>query len=278
MLRFEKLHGTGNDFIVFNGLNDKIPEYSKLALKVCDRHFGIGADGMIVVEQSEKADIKMIFYNADGSEAPMCGNGIRCFAKYVYDNGLIFKSLFTVETLGGIMKPELIIKNNEVVSVRVDLGTPILSTDSFPIHTDEIEFIDKKIEINNTTYRISSLFIGTIHTVIKVDSLNDIELNEIGPIIETYPLFPQKTNVNFCEILDSNNIKVLTWERGAGQTLACGTGAAATAIICSKLYNTNKDVDIHVLGGTLNIVQENNHIFMTGPAQLICKGEYNWNN
>ncbi|MGF7056625.1 diaminopimelate epimerase [Brassicibacter mesophilus] len=278
MLTFEKFHGTGNDFIIFNGLNGNLPEYKKLALSVCDRHFGIGADGMIVVEKSETADIKMVFYNADGTEAPMCGNGIRCFAKYVYDNKIVPKTTFTVETLGGMMKPELIINDGKVHSVKVDLGVPVFSTDSFPINTDKADFIDKEIEINKITYKISSLFVGTIHTVVRVDNLNNIKISEIGPLIENYTLFPKKTNVNFCEILDDQNIKVITWERGAGQTLACGTGAAATAIVCSMIYGTNKEVNIHVLGGKLKINQENNHIFMTGPAQLVCKGEYNWNN
>ncbi|KNF10018.1 diaminopimelate epimerase DapF [Gottschalkia purinilytica] len=276
MLNFEKLQGTGNDFIIFNAIKDKIPTYSDLAIKVCDRHFGIGADGMIIVDESDIADIKMIFYNADGSEAPMCGNGIRCFAKYVYDNKIITKTSFSVETLGGIMKPELVISNNEVTHVKVNMGSPIFSTTDFPINTTEKDFINKDLEIDGVKYKISSLMIGTIHTVIKVNNLEETEVERIGPLIEKHPLFPLKTNVNFFEIVDEENINLKTWERGAGLTLACGTGATATAIISSILYNTTKTVNIHIDGGTLKIEQTENDVYMTGPAKSICKGVYNF--
>jgi len=278
LLKFEKLHGLGNDFIIFNGIDTKLPDYSKLALNVCDRHFGIGADGMIVVEKSDTCDIKMIFYNADGTEAPMCGNGLRCFSKFVYDNNILSKTSFTVETLGGIMKPELIVKDGFVNSVKVNLGTPIFATKQFSINTNEPTFVNKEIELENNIYKISTLFVGTIHTVVKIDNLDNFNIKEIGPQIESLPLFPEKTNVNFLEIIDENNIKVITWERGVGQTLACGTGSAATAVISSMLYGTSKKINVHLLGGILKINQENNNIFMTGPAQIICKGEYNWNN
>lgn len=274
MLTFEKMHGTGNDFIIVNGINEKLPEYSSLAQKICNRHFGIGADGMIVVENSNIADIKMVFYNADGTEAPMCGNGIRCFSKYVYDNEIVPKTSFNVETLAGIMKPELNIVNGVVESVRVNMGVPQLSTKSFPINTEEETFTNKEIKVDNIVYNISVLAVGTIHTIIKVDNVDKVDIEKIGPLIENYHLFPKKTNVNFCEIVDESNIKMITWERGVGQTLACGTGACAAAFICSMLYNTNEKVKVHVLGGALEIELIDGLIFMTGPAKLICKGVF----
>lgn len=274
MLNFEKMHGTGNDFIIINGMNKNLDDYSSLAQKTCDRHFGIGADGMIVVENSNVADIKMVFYNADGTEAPMCGNGIRCFSKYVYDNNIIQQKLFKVETLGGIMEPELNIVDGIVDSVRVNMGSPKLSTESFPINTKEDTFINKEIKINDKTYNISTLSVGTIHSIIKVDSLDMIDIKKIGPSIENFHIFPKKTNVNFCEIVDKSNIKMLTWERGVGQTLACGTGACASSFICNELYNTKEKVNIHLLGGVLEIELIDGIIFMTGPAKLICKGVF----
>lgn len=274
MLNFEKLQGTGNDFIIFNGLNKKLPNYNDLAKKVCDRHFGIGADGMMVVEKSDKAEIKMCFYNADGSEAPMCGNGIRCFSKYVYDNGIVKDKSFTVETLGGIMKPEVIFEDGKVTSVKVNLGRPLFSSKDIPINTNDEDYINKEIEILGKTYKISGLVIGTIHTVIFVHDLKYIDIPSLGWAIENHLLFPLKTNVNFCEIIDDKNLKVFTWERGVGETLACGTGAAASAIVSSIINNTNKKTNVFVIGGKLVIEQLDGTIFMTGPAVTICKGEY----
>lgn len=274
MINFVKMQGTGNDFIILNGIEEELGKYSDLAKKTCDRHFGIGADGMIVVENSSIADIKMVFFNADGTEAPMCGNGIRCFSKYVYDNGIIQKTTFKVETLAGIMEPKLNIEDGIVKSVTVNMGAPKLSTKSFPIITDEETFINKEIKVEDEIFNISTLSVGTIHSIIKVDNLEIIDIKKIGPLIENYRVFSKKTNVNFCEIVDKNNIKMLTWERGVGQTLACGTGACASAFICSKLYNTSEKVKVHVLGGILEIELIEGLIFMTGPAELICKGVF----
>lgn len=274
MLAFEKMQGTGNDFIIINGIDEKLPIYSTLAKKICNRHFGVGADGMIVVEKSDVADVKMVVYNADGTEAPMCGNGIRCFAKYVYDNKIVQKTTFKIETLAGIMEPELSIVDGVVESVRVNMGSPKLSTNSFPINVEEDTVINKRIKIEDEIYNISVLSVGTIHTVIKVDNIELVDIKNIGPLIENYHLFPKKTNVNLCQILDPYNIKLLTWERGVGQTLACGTGASSVAYICSKLYNTSDKVKVHVLGGILEIELINDLIFMTGPAKLICKGVF----
>lgn len=274
MLNFEKLHGAGNDFILINGIDKKLPDYSTLAKEICDRHFGIGADGMIVVERSDIADLRMVFYNADGTEAPMCGNGIRCFSKYAYENEIIDKINFKVETLAGIMEPELNIINGIVESVRVNIGSPQISTNSFPINTEEETFINKEIDVNDKKYIISVLSMGPIHAVVKVDDIDKVDVKKSGTSIENYELFPKKTNVNFFEIVDENNIRVLTWERGVGQTLACGTGASSVAYICYKLYNTNQEVKIHLLGGSLEIEIIDDIIYMTGPAKSICKGVF----
>ncbi|WBW97151.1 diaminopimelate epimerase [Oceanirhabdus sp. W0125-5] len=274
MLQFEKLQGTGNDFIIFNGIENTLPNHNELAQKVCSRNYGIGADGMMVVEKSNIADIKMLFYNADGTQAPMCGNGIRCFAKYIYENKIIKEERFTVETLGGIMKPEVIIEDKKIKSVKVNLGSPIFLSKDIPIDTNEENFIDKNIKVGEETINISGLVIGTIHTVIFVDDFNKINIEELGKAVENHKLFPLKTNVNFVRIIDKTNIEVITWERGVGITLACGTGAAASAAVSSMLYDTEKTVNVHVKGGKLIIEQIDGAIYMTGPAVKICEGVY----
>ncbi|NBI07963.1 diaminopimelate epimerase [Senegalia massiliensis] len=264
MIEFEKFHGTGNDFIIINGLTQNFYKYSSLAKSICDRNYGVGADGMLIVESSNKAEIKMIFYNADGSEAPMCGNGLRCFSKFIYDNEIIRDKKFTVETLGGVMEVEIKLIHNTLKHVKINLGNP------------KINFINKEVEIDNIIYKISTLFIGTIHTVIKVENLEKIPLEDIGNKIENLNIFPKKTNVNFYEVIDENNLKVITWERGVGKTLSCGTGAAATAIISSILNNTNTKVNIHMIGGELEVEVIDNSVYLTGPVDFICKGYFNY--
>jgi len=274
MLKFEKLQGTGNDFIIFNGIENKLPNHNELAKKVCSRNFGIGADGMMVVEKSKIADIKMLFYNADGTQAPMCGNGIRCFSKYIYENKIVKDESFTVETLGGIMKPQVIIEDNKIKSVKVNLGNPVFSSKDIPIDTDDENFIDKKLKVGEKNLNISGLVIGTIHTVIFVDDFNKINIEQLGPVVEKHKVFPLKTNVNFVKIIDKKNIEVNTWERGVGITLACGTGAAASAVVSSILHGTEKTLSVHVKGGKLIIEQIDGAIYMTGPAEKICEGEF----
>lgn len=274
MIKFQKFQGTGNDFIIFNESDLNIKDYSLLAKRVCDRNFGIGADGMIITSESTKADIKMKFYNADGSIASMCGNGIRCFSKFVYENGLVSNKKFTVETLAGIMRPEVILENNEVSFVEVNLGKPVFVSNEIPIGKENKYFIDEEINVQGTNFKISSLVVGTIHTVVFIEDFNDINIKEIGYSIEHNEIFPIKTNVNFCKVIDEENIEVITWEKGVGITLACGTGAASSAVISSLLKGCNKKVNVKVLGGNLTIEQKNDEIFMVGPANFICRGEY----
>ena len=274
MLRFEKYEGTGNDFIIFEMSELEGLQYSLLAQKVCDRRFGIGADGMIVVSPSTVASIQMIFYNADGSLATMCGNGIRCFAKYVYDHQLVDTKVFTVETLAGIFNVE-IIENEEVTSqVCVNMGRPNYFDSSVPTLESGEPFINQVIEIDQVPYTVSSLFMGTIHTVLFVEEIDEFEVVRLGSAIENHPLYPMKTNVNFCKIIDSNHLDVVTWEKGVGMTLACGTGSVACAFLSQKLYNCEKKIVVQVKGGELVMELVGDEMYMTGPTTFICKGEY----
>lgn len=274
MLRFEKYEGTGNDFIIFEMSELEGLQYSLLAQKVCDRRFGIGADGMIVVSPSTVASIQMIFYNADGSLATMCGNGIRCFAKYVYDHQLVDTKVFTVETLAGIFNVE-IIENEEAKSmVCVNMGRPNYFDSSVPTLESGEPFINQVIEIDQVPYTVSSLFMGTIHTVLFVEEINEFEVVRLGSAIENHPLYPMKTNVNFCKIIDSNHLDVVTWEKGVGMTLACGTGSVACAFLSQKLYDCEKKIVVQVKGGELVMELLGDEMYMTGPTTFICKGEY----
>lgn len=275
MIEFYKFQGAGNDFIIFEESKINIGNYSELAKNVCDRHFGIGADGMIIVSKSETADIRMKFYNADGSIATMCGNGIRCFSKFVYENNIVNSKKFTVETLGGIMRAEVIAEDNKVNLVKINMGRPKFLSDELPKSKNNEYFINEDIIVDNKIFKISSLIIGTIHTVLFVDDFLEMNIERMGNIIENYKLFPKKTNVNFCKVIDKENIEVVTWEKGVGITLACGTGAAAAAIISMIVNNCNKKISVKVKGGNLLIEQIGTDVFMTGEAKLICKGEYN---
>ena len=274
MLRFEKYQGTGNDFIIFEMSELEGLQYSLLAQNVCDRRFGIGADGMIVVSSSTVASIHMIFYNADGSLATMCGNGIRCFAKYVYDHQLVETKVFTVETLAGILTIEMMDCEEEESFVRVNMGRPNYFDQSVPQLESKEPFINQVIEIDKVPYTVSSLVMGTIHTVLFVDDIDENEVAHLGYAIENHPLYPLKTNVNFCKVIDSSNLEVVTWEKGVGITLACGTGSAACTLLSQKLYDCEEKVTVHIKGGKLVMELVGDEIHMTGPATFICKGEY----
>lgn len=274
MLRFEKYQGTGNDFIIFEMSELEGLQYSLLAKKVCNRCFGIGADGMIVVAPSKIASIYMIFYNADGSIATMCGNGIRCFAKYVYDHQLVKTKVFTVETLAGVLTVEIVESDDVKSLVRVNMGRPEYIHEAIPVLQIGDEFINQVIEVDGQDYTVSSLVMGTIHTVLFVDHIDEKKVARLGEAIENHSLYPLKTNVNFCKIIDSQNIEVVTWEKGVGITLACGTGSAACALLSQRLYGCENEVTVHVKGGTLLMQQQVDGMYMTGPSTLICSGEY----
>ncbi|TDT72360.1 diaminopimelate epimerase [Hypnocyclicus thermotrophus] len=273
MIKFEKYHGLGNDFIIFLEDDVKKYNYSELAKQVCHRNFGIGADGMIVVAKSTIGDVRMIFFNADGSEAPMCGNGVRCFSHYVRNNNIVSKDIINVETLAGIIKIETSIRNNKFFA-KVNMGSPIFTTKNIPMSIDKEDYILQDITSFDKTFKISSLFMGTTHSVIIVDNIENLDIIKYGSDIENNPLFPKKTNVNFVEVIDNKNIIVKTWERGAGFTYACGTGTCASVVMTHKLNKTENKVTAQLPGGILIIEIIDKSVFMTGPSEKIAEGQY----
>lgn len=274
-MRFFKVHGLGNDFILLDGLKEKLPsDTARAAVKLCDRHFGIGADGLVLVLPSEKADVMMRIYNSDGSEAEMCGNAIRCFARYVYESGYVARNEFTVETLAGVMSPRLVLENGLVTGVRVDMGEPSFNRADIPMLGAEGQAVNEPLEVLDRTFYATCLLMGVPHCVIFVDDVEKIELEKYGPHLERHPIFPRKTNVHFVEVLNDSEMKMRIWERGAGVTMACGTGACGTLAAAAVNGKTGRTAVIHLPGGSLEIEwAENNHIYMTGPARLVFSGE-----
>lgn len=266
-MKFTKMHGLGNDFVVFTDTNGASKDYADAAIQLCDRHTGIGADGIIIVAPSQKADLCMRIINADGSEAEMCGNGIRCFAKYVYERGIITKDEFTVETLAGIMTPRITVENGKVTLVTVNMGKPFFAPADIPMTAEGDKILNYPLSIDGETVKVSSVLLGVPHTEVFVDDVNTVPLLELGPKIEKHSVFPKGTNVNFVEVVDNKTLKVRTWERGAGATLACGTGCCGTAVVAFENGFTGREVDVQVYLGTLHIsYKEDGTVFMTGPA------------
>lgn len=266
-MRVTKMHGLGNDFVIITELAGGNKDYSELAKRLCHRQTGIGADGLMVVVSSDIADIRMRIINADGSEAEMCGNGIRCYAKYAYEHGIMTKETFTIETLAGIMKPTLHIKNGKVEQVTVDMGKPSFAAKDIPMDTDLPEVMNFPITVDGVEYKVSSVLMGVPHTEVFVEDVTKVPLLTLGPKIEKHPLFPQGTNVNFVEVVDDTHIKVHTWERGAGATLACGTGCCGSVVMAHQNGFTGREVDVAVYLGTLHIrYADDGTVFMTGPA------------
>ncbi len=272
-MKFQKMHGLGNDFILFNELDPSKYDLSGLALKLCDRHQSIGADGIILILPSETADVKMRIINSDGSEANMCGNGIRCFAKYVYDNHINTSRSFTIETGAGVMIPELIVEGDKVLFVKVNMGAPVMERASIPMIGPAGSVINESLSVAGKELKITSLLMGVPHTMVFVDHLEDIDIITIGKEIENHPLFPAKTNVNFIEVLNDREIKVRTWERGAGNTLACGTGSCASAVAACLNGKTGTTVTVHLALGDLLVEWINGIVFMTGTADHVYEGE-----
>ncbi|RDY24888.1 diaminopimelate epimerase [Romboutsia maritimum] len=272
-MKFWKLHGIGNDFIAIDGRihNIENSNYGKLAQKVCHRRFSVGADGLLVVKSSNNADIEMLYYNSDGSRASMCGNGIRCFAKFVYDNNIVKKEMFEIDTLDGIKIVEINTIFEKANSIKVNMGKGSFFSKDIPIDTDKEIFINESITIIDKELKISSMLMGVPHTVILVDNLNLNQIYKYGKEIEKNKIFLNGTNVNFVKIEDRSNISVYTWERGCGYTLGCGTGMTASAIILNYLKMVDKSVNVTSQGGTVKIDIED-FVYMTGPAVKICEG------
>ncbi len=272
MFFFSKMQATGNDFVVINYLEEKAQYSFKLLSKfLCDRHYGVGADGVIIIDKSEICDFKMRIFNKDGSEAEMCGNGIRCLAKYVYEKQLTKKREFSIETMAGEKRVYLEVEGNTVLSISVDMGKPILSFKEIPVNyiTDDEE---KGINISGFIgYPVS---IGNPHLVIFIDDIDNFDVKKYGSIFEDYKYFPNKTNIEFVEIINDKHIKVRVWERGVGETLACGTGASAAAYIFCTKKSTARELTVDLLGGKLKINCSEN-IFISGPAEFVFDGKIN---
>jgi diaminopimelate epimerase len=273
MMKFWKMHGLGNDYVVIDNRKGAIPNevIPELARKLCERRFSIGADGLLLVSDSAKADVKMRIFNADGSEAEMCGNGIRCFAKYCYENNITRKLDFTVETLAGTKRVWLTVRNDQIRSVRVDMGTPIFERNKMSM-TGEGTWINENLLVDGENYKATCLSTGNPHCVIFVDNTDDFPVCVIGPKIENNHLFPQRTNVEFAQVINNNEIKVRVWERGCGETLACGTGACAAVVAGKRLGIVENKVTVRLLGGNLE-VEYTDRMFLSGPAERVFEGK-----
>lgn len=273
-MKFTKMQGLGNDYVYVNCFEEKIENPPAVARYVSDRHFGIGSDGLIMINPSEVADFEMEMYNADGSRGEMCGNGIRCVAKYVYDYGLTDKTQISVETLGGIKYLDLTVEDGKVVLVKVDMGKPELKSDLIPIISENEKVIDEPIEVDGQVYHMTGVSMGNPHTVNYVDDVKNLDLEKIGPKFENHERFPKRINTEFVHCIDRNTVEMRVWERGSGETLACGTGACAVAVASILNNLTDTRVTVKLLGGDLQIEwdREKNHVFMTGPAKVVFDG------
>ena len=273
-MKFTKMQGLGNDYVYVNCFEEKIENPPAVARYVSDRHFGIGSDGLIMINPSEVADFEMEMYNADGSRGEMCGNGIRCVAKYVYDYGLTDKTQISVETLGGIKYLDLTVEDGKVVLVKVDMGKPELKSYLIPIISENEKVIDEPIEVDGQVYHMTGVSMGNPHTVIYVDDVKNLDLEKIGPKFENHERFPKRINTEFVHCIDRNTVEMRVWERGSGETLACGTGACAVAVASILNNLTDTRVTVKLLGGDLQIEwdREKNHVFMTGPAKVVFDG------
>lgn len=274
---FVKMHGLGNDFVFIEDKTGQDKDFTALARAMCNRHTGIGADGLIVIVDSRVADVRMRIINSDGSEAEMCGNGIRCFAKYVYDNGIIEKKRFTVETPAGIMEPEITVgADNKAELITINMGRPSFNRSEIPMEGADGRVLNEDLCVNGANWKITSLLMGVPHTVTYVDDVDTVDIEKIGPLFEKHEAFPKHTNINFAQQMDDRTVKVRTWERGAGATLACGTGSCSVAVASFLNGRTGREVDIQLPLGTLHIEyrEEDGNVYMTGPAAVSFTGTW----
>ena len=275
-MKFTKMQGCGNDYVYVNCFKEKIENPSELAIKLSNRNFGIGSDGLILICPSDVADVRMEMYNADGSQSQMCGNGVRCVGKYSYDYGIVNKNVVTVETLAGIKTLQLEIEHDKVVRVTVDMGAPIVEPSLVPVKAEGDAVIAKPIVIDAAEYEITCVSMGNPHAITFVKDTNNIgDIEVLGPKFENHEMFPERTNTEFIQVLSDTEINMRVWERGSGETLACGTGACASVYACILNRKTKDEVTVHLLGGDLFIKydRESGHIFMTGPAVSVFDGE-----
>ncbi len=275
MIKFTKMHGLGNDYVYIDAIHQDINEPSSLARFVSNRNFGIGSDGLILICKSDIADFKMRMFNSDGSEAEMCGNGIRCVGKFVYDKGLTNKTEVAIETLAGIKYLKLNVKDGKVDTARVDMGEPIFEPNKIPVNTEENPVKNLKVMAQEKDFNMTCVSMGNPHAITIIEDVKKFDVEKYGKVLEVDKVFPKRINVEFAEIVDKNNIKMRVWERGAGETLACGTGACATLVACNINGYTDRKATIELLGGNLYIEwnKEDNHVYMTGPATTVFEGE-----
>lgn len=276
-MKFTKMEGLGNDYVYVNCLEEKISDPSKTAIEVSDRHFGIGSDGLILIKPSDKADFFMEMYNADGSQGKMCGNGIRCVGKFVYDYGLTDKTEITVDTLAGIKYLSLNVENGAVKSVRVNMGKPEFTPALIPVKADGDSVIDKEFVFGGNAYRITCVSMGNPHCITYMDDIKNLEIEKIGPVFENDSIFPDRVNTEFVEVIDRDTLSMRVWERGSGETLACGTGACAVAVASILNGLCNNSVTVKLLGGDLKITwdREADVVYMEGPANIVFTGDWN---
>lgn len=274
-MRFTKMHGLGNDYVYIDCFEETINDPSRLAKAISDRHFGIGSDGLVLIMPSNKADFRMRMFNSDGSEAEMCGNAIRCVGKYVYDNDLMRKEILNIETLAGIKTLELTIKEDNVELVRVDMGEPILEPEKIPVISKKEIFKSEPVIIGDREFKVTCISMGNPHAVTFIDDVESFPLEKIGPKMENHEIFPKRTNSEFVQVIDRETLKMRVWERGAGETLACGTGACAVLVASALNGLSERKAVVRLLGGELLIEwnEKDNHVYMTGPAVKVFEGE-----
>ena len=278
-MKFTKMHGCGNDYVYVDGAKEQIPAKDKpeLVRKLSDRHFGIGGDGVIFINPSDEADFEMEMYNMDGSRSEMCGNGIRCVAKFVYDKGLTNKESISIISGGKVKYIDLNIENGKVSTVKVNMGEPILRAADIPVVAENSEghVIAEKIEVGGDIYEMTCVSMGNPHAVVFMDEVANLEIEKIGPLFENHERFPRRTNTEFVRVIDRKNVEMRVWERGTGETLACGTGTCATVVACVLNGLTEDEVNVKVLGGLIKIKwdREANLVYMTGPAATVFEGE-----
>ena len=276
-MKFTKMHGIGNDYVYVNCFEETVENPSAVARYVSDRHFGIGSDGLILIKPSDIADCEMDMYNLDGSQGAMCGNGIRCVAKYVYDYGIVKKENISVSTKSGIKYLDLTVRDGKVALVRVNMGSPVLTASQIPVVSSTEEMINAPLKVNGETYYITAVSMGNPHAIVYMTDVDHLDIGEIGPYFENHMAFPDRVNTEFVEVLDDHTLKMRVWERGSGETLACGTGACAVAVasILNGHVDGEKPVTVKLLGGDLEIFwdRQENLVYMTGPAAIVFDGE-----
>ena len=274
-MKFTKMQGIGNDYIYVNCLRETVENPERTAIKVSDRHFGIGSDGLILIKPSKVADFEMDMYNADGSQGAMCGNGIRCVAKYVYDYGLTDQTNISVDTKSGIKYLNLTVEHGKVTSVTVDMGEPELNAGRIPILTSKEKVIMEPIEVDGFMYQMTGVSMGNPHVVVYTENVKELDIGKVGPRFEHHPCFPDRINTEFVKILDEHTVEMRVWERGSGETLACGTGACAVAVASIINGFVKDEVTVKLLGGDLKIYWNRieNKVYMAGPAAIVFEGE-----